>query len=188
MCTTVEIRHPAKFSQSFFEYQHTTGATAERSVAKGFEDWANLDLPVIVDSLKACMDSCTAIEMQFPNGRTRRVVLGPVMHCASPSYGPSPSPDGRESHDPFCPCCMFTNSHAAFQPLLESDGYHAIRLFAARGNDGAPQADCRINGEDHASGKDALLAYIRSWPSTGFEFRKQYVIIQDKPPAADSGS
>jgi hypothetical protein len=45
------------------------------------------------------------------------------------------------------------------------------------------QADCRVNGEDWSAGAEALRAYVTRWPDRGFEFRKQYVVIQSPPQA-----
>jgi hypothetical protein len=42
-------------------------------------------------------------------------------------------------------------------------------------NKGAPY---RLNGEDYEPGATALKTYVATWPEAGFEFRKQYVILQ----------
>src|SRR5690348_11923615 len=88
-----------------------------------------------------------------------------------------------QSHD-FCPCCFLTNSMETFKGMLEGEGFFAIRFYAVRDAEGQAQADCRVNGEDFEAGKQALLKYVEKWPAAGFEFRKQYVIIQDAPPGA----
>src|SRR5215469_13051743 len=44
--TTVEVSHPAGIPAGVFEFQHSTGNDARQSVAKGFEGWMQLDLPV----------------------------------------------------------------------------------------------------------------------------------------------
>ena len=62
--------------------------------------------------------------------------------------------------------------------MFETDAFYAIRLFAAREADGTVQADCRINGEDFEVGRKALRQYVLTWPPRGFEYRKQYVIMQ----------
>src|SRR5215510_12369335 len=78
----------------------------------------------------------------------------------------------------FCPCCLLTNSYGAFESLIESDGFFAIRLLAMRNGDGSAQADCRVNGEDWQAGQRALCDCARTWPDAGFEVRKQYVVLQ----------
>ena len=83
-----------------------------------------------------------------------------------------------DAEHPFCPCCFLTNTFDAFKALMESDRFYGIRLFAARGEDGSPQADCRVNGQDWEDGKRALLGYVETWPQAGLEFRKQYVVMQ----------
>ena len=73
----------------------------------------------------------------------------------------------------------------AFKDELETDAFVAIRLFAARDENGTPQADCRVNGRDHEAGMEALREYARTWPPAGIELRKQYVVLRTipNPPA-----
>lgn len=66
----------------------------------------------------------------------------------------------------------------AFKELIEGDGFYGLRLFAARNAEGTPEADCRVNGEDWEIGAQALREYAGTWPSAGYEFRKQYVVLQ----------
>lgn len=87
-------------------------------------------------------------------------------------------------HPPFCACCFLTNNFDAFKSLVESDGVHAIRFYAARNPDGSPEADCRVNGHDFPDGAAALRRYATTWPPAGFEFRKQYVLMQNDPAPA----
>jgi hypothetical protein len=193
--TIMRANHPAfrAGGPDAFEYQHSTGDTIEASVAAGFNHWRQLDLPVLVEALRDKLEHCTAMEMTFPAAgdapaRTRRVVLGPVAHFRQheppPGSAPQCAPGGDGSkpadHD-FCPCCLFSRTIEAFKPLVESDGFYAIRFYAARDENGVPQADCRVNGEDSDAGKAALIKYAASWPPAGFEFRKQYVVIQSIP-------
>lgn len=171
--TTIEIYHPEFFPESFFEYQHSRGQTADISIRDGFRHWAQLDLPVIFDAIGG-IKSCTAMEMKFPNGRNRQVILGPIQY-----YGPTlKDEEGGEEHPPFCRCCLFTKIIEAFKAFVEGDGSFALRLYAAQ-SDGQAQADCRVNGEDYEVGKKALIQYAKSWPVDGTQFRKQYVIIRE---------
>ncbi len=175
--TTVEVAHPL-LTGGLFEYQHSAGDNLVDSLSKGFKGWADLDLPVFLDALRAKPKVCTFLEMTLPVTALRpavlhrRVVLGPPIHLAKEAGGV-----GQEPH-PFCPCCLYTNSHEAFKGLVESDGFFGIRLFAMRGADGRLQADCRVNGEDWPAGVEALVRYGESWPQRGFEFRKQYLGLQ----------
>jgi hypothetical protein len=91
-------------------------------------------------------------------------------------------PDDPEGH-PFCPCCLLTNSFEAFRSLIEDDGFYGLRLFAARGGDDKPMADCRVNGDDWEEGAQALRAYANLWRPAGIEFRKQYVVLQSVEPS-----
>jgi Family of unknown function (DUF6348) len=183
-CTTIEVGHLTEFPLTFFEYQHSAGATGVFSVTKGFEEWARLDLPVVLDALSPELKNCTAMEFTFPNKKPRRVLLGPVSLLVPKQE--EPTLKGTETHPPFCPCCLFSNSVEVFKPLVDSAGFAAVRLYAARSADGTAQADCRVNGEDFPAGVDALISYVRTWPGLNFEVRKQYIIIQDKPKYSGS--
>jgi hypothetical protein len=72
-----------------------------------------------------------------------------------------------------------TRCSDTFKDLLTGNETFAIRFFGMRAPDGSPGADCRVNGMDYESGKEALRSYVGSWPGHGFELRKQYVVIHD---------
>ena len=178
--STVEVRLPLIECDNIFEYQHSMGASMQDSLRKGFDQWAQVDLPPLLDSVREKPSSCTMMEMKFPaeNGkaaRKRRAVLGPVAHLTVTSTAEAADP-GAE-HPPFCPCCLLTNTYEVFHAHIESNRVFAIRLFAARDENGKATADCRINGIDFEPGKTALCKYVEKWPPLGVEFRKQYVIL-----------
>jgi hypothetical protein len=186
--STIHVAHPAFGPGEVFEFQHSTGQTLEQALRAGVEQWARVDLPVFLDALAPKPAHCMLMQMGFPAkddapARARRAVLGPVAHFASQPPA-APAGDNSDEH-PFCPCCFFTNTFDAFKPQLESDGFYAIRFYAARDPAGNPQADCRINGQDHPDGAAALRDYVTKWPQAGVEFRKQYVILQNDAWPAD---
>jgi hypothetical protein len=169
--TTVHVRHRQAFPTAIFEYQHGVGATVEESLESAFEQWQQIDLPVLEDATRLEPMYCAAIRYGH-----RRVILGPTAEWrAQPEAGPS-----GEEHD-FCPCCLTTRCFDAFRPLVESDETYGVRLYAARNDRGEGLADCRVNGEDFATGQQALIAYARTWRPRGDEFRKQYVVMQRDP-------
>jgi hypothetical protein len=175
--TTVEVTHPAGIPAGVFEFQHSTGDNVLQSLAKGFDQWMQLDLPVFLDALRTKPETCTFIEYDFPAegntaARKRRVILGPASSFAS-----RPA-DGQKEEHPFCPCCLFTHSMEVMKPKISDSLFYGIRMFAMRNEVGAPGADCRLNGLDWDHGKNALIGYAKSWPDRGMEFRKQYVAIQ----------
>lgn len=177
--TTIQIHHPALTRDGIFEFQHSTGDNLEVAIRGGFEQWAQGDLVTLQDAAREKPETCMTLLMDFPAtnevpARKRRAVLGPPAHLM---LKPPQDPASKSEH-PFCPCCLLTNSFEAFKPLLEADGFYAIRLFAARDAEGKPQADCRVNGEDFPSGAEALRNYVLKWPQAGCEFRKQYVTLQ----------
>lgn len=182
--TTCAVRfsHPDLFPDGAFEFQHAVGDTPVDSLRSGFDQWSQMDVPTLIDALADTPEMCTYMDMEWPAGdggaaQKRRVVLGPVAHLAAKSDPNAPSGDACEEHS-FCPCCLTTNSMDAFTDLFKSDGTYALRLFAMRDESGAPNADCRVNGEEFEPGKEALRKYVTSWPDRGFEFRKQYVVIR----------
>jgi len=189
--TTIQTNHPDLAPDGLFEYQHSTGDTVADSIRKGFDQWVQVDFPPLTDALCPKPQTCTMLEMTFPakNGapaRVRRAMLGPIMHYAtSPSADHAGSTaaadtpgqgDAGDAH-PFCPCCLLTRSFEAFRELIENDGFYGLRLYAMRDVEGAPQADCRVNGDDWEKGAQALRDYVKTWPDAGFEFRKQYVVL-----------
>jgi hypothetical protein len=174
--TTMQANHPTLFPKGVFEYQHSAGDTIADAVSKGLDQWVQLDFVPLLDSLKQKPDACTVMQMEFPAAegkpaRVRRAVLGPVAHLMLEK------PTEEEEH-PFCSCCFLTNSFEAFKDLIEGDGFYALRFFAARDQNGTAQADCRVNGEDWEPGMAALREYVKKWPTRGYEFRKQYVVLQ----------
>jgi len=175
--TTMQVNHPTLIPTGVFEYQHATGDTVVNSLTNGFDQWVQTDFVTFLDALRIKPQSCTMMEMIFPakNGKpelVRRAVLGPVTHMAQTPF------DAAEGHPSACPCCLLTNSFEAFRDLIEGDAFYALRLFALRDGGGNPGADCRVNGDDWEKGAQALRTYARTWPAAGYEFRKQYVVLQ----------
>ena len=177
--TTMQANHPVLMPDGVFEYQHSTGDSVATSISEGFDQWAQTDFVALLDALRPQPASCTTLQFKFPAtndkpARTRRAILGPISHLMQKP----PEEDAQDEH-PFCPCCLLTKSFEAFRDLIEGDGFYGIRLFALRDADGEPAADCRVNGEDWENGAQALREYVRTWPPAGYEFRKQYVVLQN---------
>jgi len=173
--TTIEIKHPSRIHSPVFDFQHAVGSNLEESLGKGFRQWFDSDFAVLCEAVRE--QAKDSMELRFPPGDCpeRRVTFGPVLHMREKE----PALDSPTEEHPFCPCCLFTKSLDAFQPLLRSPGFYAIRLFASRDEHGKLLADCRVNGLDHPEGKRALIQYAKKWQTAGVEFRKQYVLIQD---------
>jgi hypothetical protein len=150
----------------------------------------------LLEAARATPKHCMTIAMSSPGKdgtpqRHRRAILGPVSHmkanpAATKSATARNAAEDAEQHE-FCPCCLLTRSFDAFKPLLESHGFYAMRLFAARNESGDAMADCRVNGEDWPDGVPALQKYVTTWSASGFEFRKQYVVLQDAPVSPSAG-
>lgn len=179
--TTIQCHHATRFPAGVFEYQHAAQHEPLAAFRQGFEGWARGDLPALLDTLAAEPDRCTRMEMDVPAtdetpARTRRVILGPVSY-----YGTQVREENGQTHEPFCPCCLLTNTFRAFETHLKGSDLFALRLFAMRDSQGEVHADCRINGEDFEPGAEALRTYVGTWPGTEFEFRKQYVVIFNQP-------
>ena len=165
--TTIEVRHPARIVSPVFEYQHSSGPNLEESLLAGFRQWYDSDFVTLVDAVREKAVDC----MELSAGE-RRVTLGPLIHGRQLDLPPDDS-----EHTP-CPCCMFNRTADAYQSLMTSSGFYALRLYAARDPHGRPIADCRLNGEDFSAGQKALIEYARTWKPAGVESRKQYVVIQ----------
>jgi hypothetical protein len=181
--STIQIHHPVLVPGGVFEYQHSAADTAVNSFRNGIDQWSRLDFVSLLESARSTPGTCMTMVLSLPEKdgkppRTRRGVFGPVAH-----YRTKPSATGDESESKpdehsFCPCCLLTRSFPAFQSMVEGEDFFALRLFAARDENGQPQADCRVNGEDWEPGAEALREYATTWPAAGYEFRKQYVILQ----------
>ncbi|EHP39567.1 hypothetical protein OR16_30704 [Cupriavidus basilensis OR16] len=190
--TTIQACHEGLVPEGCFEFQHAASdVDAATAMRNGFTQWARTDAVALRESARAEVTECMSMTMDFPGkaghpALRRRVVLGPASHymatpqaqAACPAAASAESVQDSESDEHgFCPCCLLTKSMDAFRPLLESTGYAAIRLYAARDGDGEIQADCRLNGEDYPPGQVALMDYVKTWPEMGFEFRKQLVVV-----------
>jgi hypothetical protein len=182
--TTITATHPEFAPDGIFEFQHATDDTVTEAVSRGFDDWAQLDLPVLMDAERDKAEHCLTFEMTYPPRESmaplnRRALLGPVVHFVS---GATTLDGGsKEENHPFCACCLLTNTFEAFRSLIEADKFFGIRMVAVRDQTGSPQADCRVNGEDWEAGARALRNYVVHWPQSEYELRKQYVVLQDIP-------
>jgi hypothetical protein len=186
--TTMQTCHPTLSPTGVFEYQHSAGDSIADSISNGFDQWVQTDFVPLLDALQPQPETCTTLVMEFPAkgaklARVRRAVLGPVAHFMQQQPN-KPEESAPEEH-PFCPCCLLTQSFEAFRDLIEGEGFYCLRFFAARDTEGSPQADCRVNGEDWERGAQALREYVRTWPPAGYEFRKQYVVLQTIEKAAE---
>jgi hypothetical protein len=179
--STIQVNHPTLTPSGIFEYQHSTGDNVVESLSQGIDQWAQLDFVPLLEALQPEPKICMTMVMDFPAegdrpARVRRAILGPVAHLTT--QPPSTTEANPPEEHPFCACCLLTNTFEAFKSLIQGDGFYGLRLFAARDHDGSPQADCRVNGEDWEAGAEALRQYATKWPFAGYEFRKQYVVLQ----------
>ncbi|MEH6418737.1 DUF6348 family protein [Pseudomonas sp. CGJS7] len=186
--TTVQCNHPTLSPLGLFEYQYAIHETFDEAAGAGFRKWARTDLPALLDAERDEPDACMTMSMELPEkdgqpARKRRLLFGPVEHFGRQEPAAADQQDGQDAEEAedFCPCCLFTKSIDAFDPLLRSDRFYGVRLFASNDpSDGKRQADCRVNGEEWAQAQDALRAYAATWPAgAGLEYRKQYVIVQN---------
>jgi hypothetical protein len=179
---TIQIAHDALIPGGTFEYQYSSGTDIRDSIAKAFQSWADLDLPVFLDAQRATAATCMVVQASSGSESRsalppdRRLVFGPTLQMVQ-------NPETIKGEHDFCPCCLFTNSIDAFDALLKDQAFYGVRLFASRDAEGHIEADCRVNGVDHPAGAAALARYAQSWPDRGAEYRKQYVCIQTREPA-----
>ena len=177
--TVIEVSHPRLFPNPLFEYQHASGTSQHDALGKGFASWASMDLVTLIDACQTTLENCAVLEVSYAQSDDeavyrRQVLLGPMAHFQQ--YPPR----ALEEHE-FCPCCLFSNSMSAFTELLQSRDFLGVRLYASRDADGNCEADCRVNGHDFPAAVQLLCDYANLWPDAGMEFRKQYVVIRNKP-------
>jgi hypothetical protein len=170
--TSISIAHEKYVPEGLFEYQHASEDDMNSALTAGINNWIEIDLPVILDAVRNSLETCSAMDLDFPEParRIRRALLGPVLHLASRDI------EIEEEHS-FCPCCLLTNSFEAFRQQLDGEGIYGIRLLVLRDEDGELSADCRVNGIDWELGREHLKKYGETWTGRGFEMRKQYVVI-----------
>ena len=177
--TVIEVSHPRIFPNPLFEYQHASGTSQHDALGKGFASWASMDLVTLIDACQTTLEHCAVLEVSYAQSDDesvyrRQVLLGPMAHFQQ--YPPR----ALEEHE-FCPCCLFSNSMSAFSELLQSRDFLGVRLYASRDADGNCEADCRVNGHDFPAAVQLLCDYANLWPDAGMEYRKQYVVIRNKP-------
>jgi len=181
-CSIITVSHPELVPAGLFEYQHSAGTDTAESVRSGFDTWYQTDFVPLREATLASPDECMTLVIESSDGRKRLIIWGPVAHYAEQQEtyeaASACSADGDSDEHPFCPCCMFTRSVEAFQWLVESSDFYGLRMYAMRDENGRAQSDCRINGHDDKKGMAALRRYVTTWPQAGFEFRKQYVVVQ----------
>lgn len=178
--TTIQVHHPRLAPNGVFEYQHSWGSTVREAIAKGFDQWYQVDYTAFMDAVLPAAKTCMTLEISFPErdgqpAYRRRAVLSPVANLRAKPL--PPRPDGSSEDHPFCPCCFFTNTAESYKELVETRAFVALRFYAARNDDGSAAADCRVNGDDFEAGMEALKKYVKKWPGDGFEFRRQYVLL-----------
>ena len=86
------------FPDGLFRYQHATGDDIDASLAAGFNNWVEFDLPAFLDAISNSLETCTAPwiwSFPEPARRIRRCPVGPVYHLASNNI------EIEEEH-PFC--------------------------------------------------------------------------------------
>jgi hypothetical protein len=173
--STVQVNHPTLVPNGVFEFQHAAGSTAEQSLANAFEGWTLGDFVALTEAVRDTPGQCMTMIMELPAsnghpGRKRRVILGPVAHYRQ-------NPPASEEEHPFCPCCMLTQSAEAFKEVIDVEDFRGLRFYSARDDAGQAMADCRVNGEDFERGIQALREYASTWPTAGYEFRRQFVVV-----------
>jgi len=134
----------------------------------------------LLDAIRQKTETCTCIEVPASNATIgKRYVLGPAEVTANPASELEliNAPDD-EGHS-FCPCCMTTVCMQLLLPQVKDTKFAGIRYFVMRDQEGVYSADFRINGLDFDPGKAALIEYAKKWPGSGFQFRKQYVVVHD---------
>ena len=183
---TVTVRHATAFPDALFEYQHATARFVSGALAKGFAEWVDTDLDVLVEAVTGRVDRCTLLDVVVPAtagapARVRRAFIGPVER-----RGPAREELPTEGAV-FGPSLAITRSPEAFGRWIDKDDFVGVKLYGVRQADGTVGADCRVNGQEFEPGKAALRQYVRTWPGRGPRAEKQYVVIRNAEPLATEG-
>jgi hypothetical protein len=178
--STIQVNHQSIVPNGVFEYQYATGQNINEAFSAGFTQWEQADFIPLLDSLRP-EPACSSF---IRSALARRAIFGPATRILLGPQEPDATVGSDDESHVFCDCCLFTKSMDSFKEIFESDKYCCLRLYAARDEQGSPMADCRLNGEDYPPGAEALIAYIGTWPGTGYEARKQYVILHNIDSAA----
>lgn len=179
--STIQIHHPELFPNGIFEYQYSFGGreTLDEALLSGFDTWLKTDWETLLDAALPHEAQHLHLNMQFNDRQLNRMVLlGAVGFYPAPEQETCTTDD---EHGEFCECCLFTQSLEAFSPLIESSECYAIRVFVSRNDAGEIAADCRVNGEDWPEALASLKNYAATWSGEGTAFRKQYIIIRNRP-------
>jgi hypothetical protein len=64
-------------------------------------------------------------------------------------------------------------------PILNSDDYVIIQLYAQRTENGDIDTRCCVNGKNFEAGRKALIEDTKTWPQRGDETRKNFIIVQN---------
>lgn len=171
--SVVHSYHADLFPDAIFEYQYYSFENdAVQSLTEGFKLWIETDLLLLMNALKQDNHDFMTMTIDKEDGKPTKLLFGDVAQMGNSNHSDSHDEDG------FCPCCLFTNSIDAFQPLLNDNKNHAIRLFAYKNTEkGDIDADCRVNGEEFEEAKPALINYAKTWQGKDMIFRKQYMLI-----------
>ena len=168
---SIEVKHREKELNNIFEVHQEQGDDPEASAIEGIEKWVRNDLGVILDALNHTNQFTAHLRLDSDTREPRAIVTGPILHKAE-------KPPIKDE-EPFTERSFTMNLLKPLKPLLDEHTFYALRFFVAKNREGEVEANCRLNGADFEEGRKALLEYAKTWPSRGFELRRQFVVITD---------
>jgi len=174
--TTIQVDSQLAFQKPIFEFQHESADQPIQSILKGFQNWIDYELSVLLDVIEENPENSAGVAFRWQTAKgaeVRKVTFGPIIWFRMQPNNSILEPTGHL----FCRCCMYNDKRisGALAELLRSERVYGIKLFAFRDQDGMTSADCRVNGVAYNPGKSALLEYAKQWAQNGSEYRKQYL-------------
>lgn len=153
----------------FAEWAHGFGETIDAAFDRGFSNWFETDLPVLVDVIQE--ESVLSQDLVFPiDEKTKKVraILGPMQFWSL----------GSEAPEPCCNSCIFSQAMLATDYELKNlKRPSLIKAVVARNPDNTTTCDFRINEEQNEQIAAALSEWAKSWDGEGFAMRKQSLLF-----------
>lgn len=176
----IAIRSPTLFDSSAYEYSYGGGLVDQAAHEAAMSNWIAFDFPVLVQAASGREAGCQIMKMarNANNGiasGTWQIYAGPMAYLA-----------GDSGEQPCCRDCLFTMSLPALLPLMARPKSFALKLVAAKDEDGTTNADCRLNGEDVPEAMETIARAAKGWPAAkGLQLRRQYLYFK-APPRLDA--
>lgn len=160
------------------------GDTPETAAVDAGHQWATSVLPVLLSYVlhqeQPEVQRCPMVVGVQDSGERFgwTAHLGPV---TARVYGPPDAPEIDRGD--LSPATAYKPVFNAIHPFAAHNQLMWVESFAARYPEGKLDATCRLQNDDWAEGRAALLAWAASWPDTGpcVLTKRQFIILEPTP-------